>query len=161
VNVAGHTELWVLPVSGDRKAFPYQQTKFTEGFGSLSPGGEWLAYGSDESGRQEVYVQTFPKLGGKWQVSSDGGTRPQWSKDGKELYFISADGKLMSVSIRGSGGRFEAGTPQSLFEAPPPQSSGFLIDISKDGRFLILAPTEESAGAPITVLVNWTAGFTK
>jgi Tol biopolymer transport system component len=162
VTLAGRSEIWVLPVSGNRKALPYLQSKF-EGYGFLSPGGEWLVYESLESGRAEVYVQTFPKPGGKWQVSTDAEARPpQWSRDGKELYYTSGAGKLMAVPIKGSGGRFEPGTPQALFDAPPPLPGGASsIEASKDGRFLILAPTEESLGAPITLLVNWTAGLKK
>jgi Tol biopolymer transport system component len=80
--------IWVLPLFGDRKPFPYLQTDFDENWARLSPNGQWLAYVSDETKRDEVYVQTFPTRGGKWQVSTNGGSRPVWSRDGKELFFI-------------------------------------------------------------------------
>src|SRR5450755_695915 len=84
-------DIWVLPLFGDRKPFPYLQTDFSENDGKLSPNGQWLAYFSDETGRFEVYVQTFPTPGGKWQVSTNGGALPVWSRDGKELFFSGLD----------------------------------------------------------------------
>jgi eukaryotic-like serine/threonine-protein kinase len=158
-----HDSIWVLPLSpeqtgGDRKRFPYVHDQFNEARPKISPNGQWLAYASYETGRLEIYVQTFPKLGGKWPVSINGGTRPVWSRDGKELYFIGADGKLMAVDVKsGPSGGFEAGTPKVLFDPHigGDETSGF--DVSKDGRFLIAVV--EQSGAPITVVVNWTAGL--
>ena len=109
-------DIWVLPLFGDRKPFPYLQTEFNEQYAKLSPNGQWLAYTSDESKRNEVYVQTFPTPGGKWQISTNGGSRSVWSRDGKELYFLSADGKMMAVERKGSGAKFEAGLPKPLFD---------------------------------------------
>jgi len=91
--------------------------QFNEVGPSLSPNGQWLAYASDETGRYETYVQTFPKVGGKWPVSINGGIVPVWSRDGKELYFIGGDGKLMAVDVKGGpGGSFEPGAPKALFD---------------------------------------------
>jgi dipeptidyl aminopeptidase/acylaminoacyl peptidase len=157
---------WLLPLSpeqagGDRKPFPYLDEPFNEVGGKLSPNGLWIAYVSDETKRYEIFTQTFPKRGGKWQVSTNGGTRPVWSRDGKELYFISADGKLTAVDVKsGPGGSFEAGAPKALFDPRigGDQFDGF--DVSKDGRFLIPAVVEQS-GAPIIVVANWTAGLKK
>jgi len=84
-------DLWVLPLFGDHKPFPYLQTEFNEVDGRLSPNGRWLAYQSDETSRPEIYVQTFPTPGSKLQVSIDSGWSPVWSRDGKELFFIGAD----------------------------------------------------------------------
>src|SRR5437667_12530984 len=89
----------VLPLFGDRKASPFLATPFNEANAQFSPDVRWLAYQSDESGQHQIYVQPFPGPGGKWQVSNEGGTQPRWNRNGKELFYISADGKLMSVAI--------------------------------------------------------------
>jgi dipeptidyl aminopeptidase/acylaminoacyl peptidase len=151
-------DIWVLPLFGDRKPFPYLQTKFNERLARLSPSGKWLAYQSNESGRYEVYAQTFPKPGGKWQVSTNGGERPVWRRDGKELFYISADGKIMVVEVTG-GLNFERGVPKPLFEVRLNAEAWF--DVSKDGRFLIPVQVEQAASAPMTVVVNWTAVLKK
>jgi eukaryotic-like serine/threonine-protein kinase len=112
----GRTEVWVLPLSGDRKPFPFLQSEELNQSGPrLSPDGRWLAYYSNESGGFEVYVQTFPKPGGKWEVSTGGGVYPQWSRDGKELFYVALDGKLMAASVQG-GSALEVGTPKALFD---------------------------------------------
>jgi Tol biopolymer transport system component len=161
-SVKTGNDIWILPLSGDRKPFPYLQTEFNERWAKLSPGGQWLAYSSDETKRNEVYVQTFPKPGGKWQVSTNGGDRPVWSRDGKELYFISADGKLMAAEVRGGSNLadFNAGVPKPLFDVRISPNDWF--DVGKDGRFLI--PTtvaEQLASVPLTVIANWPAGLRK
>ncbi len=153
-------DIWVLPLFADRKPFPYLQTQFTEGAGKLSPNGQWLAYQSNETKRDEVYVQTFPTPGGKWQVSMNGGGSPVWSRDGKELYFIGADQKMMVVEAKG-GAKFEASVPKALFDVHTVNGLNFVFDVSKDGRFLIPTPVEPSANVPMTVVVNWTAGLKK
>jgi hypothetical protein len=99
-----------------------------------------------------VYVQTFPEHGGKWQISTGGGNFPVWSRDGRELYFISADNKLMAAEVKANGAKFEASVPKPLFEVR--QAAQF--DVSKDGRFLIHVPQDQSAtNVPLTVVVNW------
>ncbi len=152
------TDIWVLPLFGDRKAFPYLHTDSNEHHAKLSPNGRWLAYVSDETTRNEVYIQTFPNPGGKWQVSTNGGSLPVWSRNGKELFFIGADRKMMAVDIKG-GSKFEAGIPKSLFDTRLGTSTWF--DVSKDGRFLLPVQTGRPASVPITVFVNWTAGLKK
>jgi hypothetical protein len=149
-----------LPLFGDRKPFPYLQSAFQEGYGKLSPNGQWLAYQSNETKRFEVYVQTFPTPGGKWQVSTNGGGSPEWSRDGKELYFIGADQKMMVVQVK-DGVKFEASVPKALFDVHTVNGLNFVFDVSKDGRFLIPTPVEQSASVPMTVVVNWTAGLKK
>jgi len=150
-------DLWALPTSGERKPFSLFRTEFNEGQGRVSPDGQWIAYTSDESGKPEVYAQSFPAPSGKWQVSTAGGADPRWRADGKELYFISRDRKLMAVSVK-LHPAFEAGIPAPLFEA---RVSG-LTDVrshyavSADGRrFLINNPTEDRTPSPIAVVVNW------
>ena len=157
-------DVWVLPLFGDRKPFPYLQTEFNELDAKLSPNGQWLAYVSDETRRNEVYVQTFPNPGGKWQVSTTGGTLPVWSRDGKELFFIGtaigAARRMMAVDVKDStGAKFEAGVPKALFDTHLEVAFGSGYDVSKDGRFLL--PTQQglTASSPITVVVNWTAGL--
>jgi hypothetical protein len=152
------TDIWVLPLFGDRKPFPYVRTEFGETGGKLSPDGRWLAYASDETSRNEVYVQTFPEHGGKWQVSANGGDRPVWSRDGKELFFIDADRKLMAVPVK-AGPKFEAGAPQPLFDTRVGADGRY--DVSKDGRFLIPTQIQQNVGAPMTVVINWQAALKK
>jgi eukaryotic-like serine/threonine-protein kinase len=156
-----------LPLFGDRKPFPYLNTEFNEHYAKLSPSGQWLAYVSDETKREEVYVQTFPTAGGKWQVSTNGGSRPIWSKDGKELYFFGPDHKVMAVEVKNDalrgGARFAAGVPKSLFESnfgAVTALNGW-FDVSKDGRFLIPTLVGPVTSEPMTVVVNWTAGLKK
>jgi eukaryotic-like serine/threonine-protein kinase len=146
-------DLWVFPLFGDRKPFPYLQTEFNERRPRLSPDGRWLAYQSNESKRDEVYVVSFPKPGGKWQVSTNGGGQPQWSQDGRELFYYSADGKIMAVEIK-PGAQFQAGVPKPLFEVHISTNNiGFAV--AKDGRFLLPVLLEQTAAAPMTVVLNW------
>ena len=152
------TDIWVLPLFGDRKAFPYLHTDSNEHHAKLSPNGRWLAYVSDETTRNEIYVQTFPNPGGKWQVSTNGGSLPVWSRNGKELFFLGADRKMMAVELKG-GSKFEAGLTKSLFDTRLGTSAWF--DVSADGRFLLPVQTGQPASVPITVIVNWTAGLKK
>ncbi len=112
-------QIWIVPLFGDRKAFPYLQSNANEHYAKLSRDGRWLAYTSDETGRDEVYVQSFPSPGGKRQISNDGGSRPIWSKDGKELFYIGADGKLMAADVK-SGVEFDVGVPKTLFDTRLP-----------------------------------------
>ena len=156
-------DIWVLPLFGDRKAFPYLHMDFNESHGKLSPNGKWLAYQSDETKRAEIYVQTFPNPGGKWQVSTNGGTRPVWSRDGKELFFIDSGRKMMAAEVK-SNVQFEAGVPKPLFDTrlQQGQQQGITrFDVSKDGHFLIPTALEEGTAVPISVVVNWTVGLKK
>jgi Tol biopolymer transport system component len=150
-------DVWVLPLEGDRKPFPFLQTPFRENEGRFSPDGRWIAYRSNESGRPEVYVQTFPAGGGKWQVSTSGGLLPQWQGDGRELFYMSTDRKLMAVDVK-RGATFEAGLPKALFDLAAVR--GYVNDYAAatDGRrFLLLRTLQASAPEPFSVVVNWTA----
>jgi len=158
------TDLWLLPLRGDRKPVPYLQTVFDEEAARFSPDGRWMAYESNESGRFQIYVQTVPLSGAKYQISSSGGTEPQWRRDGKELYYVSAEQKLMAVAVK-LGATVEAGTPQPLFPVFPTGTPGTRVYASVgDGqRFLVNVPAGGGAGAvqPITVVTNWQAGLKK
>jgi eukaryotic-like serine/threonine-protein kinase len=147
----GHT--WVLQLFGDRRSFPLQ-TDFHEEFAQLSPDGQWLAYDSDESKRPEVYVRTFPNLARRWQVSTNGGSHPVWSRDGAELYFVSPRKKMMTVRIR-SRLNFDHDAPQELFDSGFVGGPDARFDVSEDGRFLVPAETRQPAQLSIMVVVNW------
>ena len=155
-------DLWGLPLLGERKAFPLLRTDFNETNADLSPDGRWIAYASDESGRFEVYVSTFPSLEHKVKVSTDGGNLPLWSHDGKELFYIAPIRKLMAVGVK-AGTSFEPGLPKELFEtriAGGP--GGRRYDVANDGkRFLIVTVIEADKPSPINVVLNWTAGLKK
>jgi Tol biopolymer transport system component len=163
VALKGNPGIWVLPQFGDRKPFPYIQAQFAAQFPRLSPNARWLAYQSNETGRDEIYVQTFPTLGDKSQVSTNGGTHPAWSRDGKELFFLDPGRNMMAVEI-GSGERFQAGVPKSLFPTRfAASATASWFDVSKDGHFLIPNQMEEApiSNLPINVVINWTAELKK
>src|SRR5262245_24221938 len=158
-------DVWVLPVGeqiSERKPYPFLHSEANETAATLSPDGQWIAYSSDESGRYEVYVQSFPGGGGQRQVSTGGGIGPLWRGDGKELFYHAPDGKLMAAQVRG-GASFEASMPAPLFEF---RAGGYLItpyyDVTRDGqRFLLSTIVETEPNAPMTVWVNWTAEVKK
>ncbi len=131
---------------------------------SRSPDGHWVAYQSNESGREEVYVRPFAEGGSgtsQWQVSTAGGGYPGWRPDGKELYYIAPDGKMMGAPITGNGTQLEPGAPEALFQTHivgggAAAGTGRQYDISRDGRFLInTVPEDTAAASPITLLMNW------
>ena len=155
-------DLWVLPLEGDRKPVPFLQTDFSEYQGRFSPDGRWMAYTSDASGAPEVYIQPFPASGGKWKISIHGGSDPRWRGDGKELFYLAADRKLMAVDLKAGGSKerpaVDVGAPRPLFETRVPSQLPIHRDyaVTKDGqRFLVNSLTEEAGGAPITIVVNW------
>jgi eukaryotic-like serine/threonine-protein kinase len=152
-------DVWVLPLGPQTTAlasFPFLRTEANEAAAVLSPDGNWIAYNSDESGKYEVYVQSFSGGGGKRQVSTGGGLGPRWRGDGKELFYHAADGRLMAVPVK-IGAGFDAGTAAPLFEF---RAGGNLItpyyDVTRDGQKFLLATIVESvSNAPLTVVVNW------
>ncbi|MGB2888252.1 MAG: protein kinase [Candidatus Acidiferrales bacterium] len=157
INPTTGFDIWVLRM-GDRKAQPFLRTPFNESAPRFSPDGRWLAYVSNESSHNEIYVRPYPGPGGKWQISTEGGTEPAWNPNGRELFYRSSD-KMMAVDIA-TQPSFAAGTPRMLFEGryePTP----FPIDnydVSHDGqRFLMLKPSEQAQAAPtqINVVLNW------
>ena len=157
------TDLWLLPFNGDHKPVPYLQSPFDELNPRFSPDGKWMAYQSNESGRFQIYVQTVPLSGAKYQISSSGGTVPRWRRDGKELFYVSADQKLTAVPVK-PGATVEVGTPQPLFPIPQTAGVAYAYAPMHDGqRFLVNVPAGGDAAAvqPVTVLSNWQAGLKK
>ena len=158
----------ILPLVGDRKPRPFLQSpRFNQFQGQVSPDGRWIAYTSQESGRSEINVQNFPVPAGKWQISQGGAAFSRWRGDGKEIYYIAADGHLMAVPTKGETA-VEVGTAVPLFEARmlngSSTSNGFRPQyaVTRDGqRFLLNVPLEEASASPITVVLSWTAGLKK
>jgi len=162
------SDLWVVPMVGDRTPRVFLQTPFIERFGAFSPDGRWVAYQSNETGRNEIYVRPFVatlgdapanQAGGQWQVSSAGGIMPTWRPDGKEIYFVSPAGTMMATPIRLAGVALEPGAPVELFNprifgSGVDAQQGRQYDVAPDGRFLINTVLDEAA-APITLIQNW------
>ena len=151
----------------------FLKSSFNERHGHFSPDGRWVAYQSDESGRYEIYVRPFSgsggaqNPGGQWQVSTSGGISARWRRDGKELYYIAPDGKLMAAPIAMKGATIEPGLPTALFQTRIAYSGTSSIgirpqyDVAPDGRFLINVSTEEASTPPITVILNWAPALKK
>ncbi len=157
------SDIWCLPLFGDRQYYTLLATEFAESQGQFSPDGHWLAYVSDESGSYEIYVQSFTadgKLGGnKVRVSPQGGNYPRWRRDGQELFYVATDGQMMAVPVKTGGTTFVAGAPVALFKThlmPLLFSNPSEYDVTPDGqRFLI--GTLVGKPAPVSVILNWTA----
>ena len=159
VEMKTKRDLWVLPLDGDRKPIPYLRTDANEVAGQIAPDGRWMAYASDESGAYEVYTQSFPSGGGRRQISPNGGMGPQWTRDGKELFYYAPDGKLMVAEVK-SGTSLEASPPRPLFEFR--SGNGLMTvapyDVTANGqRFLINRVVDESGGEPLAMVINWPA----
>jgi eukaryotic-like serine/threonine-protein kinase len=153
------TDLWLLGMDGASKPIPYLRTPYDESGARFSPDGKWMAYISNESGQNQVYIQAMPVSGAKWQVSTTGGANASWRSDGKELFYVSADSKLMSVPIK-LGASVEPATPQALFSYAG--TTGYAA--FHDGqRFLVNVPAggEAATVPPLTVVTNWQAGLKK
>jgi Tol biopolymer transport system component len=163
VSIIGNqVDLWALPVSGDRKPFPVVNSAFNEARGRLSPDGRWIAYTSDESGETEIYVTPFPSLAGKWRVSTSGGNWPRWGRDGREIFFLSADGRqLMSAQVDGRTSQFVVGAIERLFEARWRMGARYPYDVAPDGRILGAVLVEQPTATPITLVVDWLADLNR
>jgi hypothetical protein len=158
-------DLGVLTLAAQRKASTFLSTPVNEVQGRFSPNTRWVAYASDESGTFEVYVRPFPAATGQTQISIAGGTQPEWRRDGKELFYISADGKLTAVPVTTDEATFSAGTPRGLFdvevpEPNPPFPTGYAV--TADGqRFLVNTIVDQPTRPALTVILNWTSDFKK
>jgi eukaryotic-like serine/threonine-protein kinase len=166
INPGTGADLLGIPVGGDRKPFVMAQTPATEDQGQFSPDGHWIAYTSNESGQSEIYVVPFPPsaTSGKWMVSRGGGVQPRWRRNGKELFYISPDSKMMAVSVN-SQPVFQAGSPLALFQTnivdTGIRTGPMSWDIAPDGnRFLIITEAPGDASS-LTVVLNWPATQTQ
>ncbi|MGA2002759.1 MAG: protein kinase [Terriglobales bacterium] len=164
VLVRKANELWSLSWP-ERVAKPLLQATWTVQNAQFSPDGRWIAYASNETGSMQVYVSPFPSINGKWQVSSGGGQEPRWRQDGKELFFLSADGKMMAAAVT-TGASFKTSSPVALFQThrrlPVSSLDDFSYDVSGDGqRFLIATKVDEANAAPLSILLNWASQIEK
>jgi serine/threonine protein kinase/Tol biopolymer transport system component len=169
-------DLWVLPLQAGQapaKPIPFLQTEFNEVEGQLSPDSRWMAYVSDVAGTREIYVRPFPAASeGVWRISTASGEFPRWKGDGKELFYVAPDGKMMAVAVKAaiSGPKpvFEPGTPEPLFDSHITGSTNAVFqydyDVTADGKRFLVSTTGSAASAsapPLTVVVNWSAGLRK
>jgi hypothetical protein len=161
---AGGTDLWLLNVP-ELKNRIFLKAPGVLKNAQFSPDGKWVAYASNETGKWEAYVTSFPDARGKWQVSVGGGEQPRWRGDGKELFYISSAGKMMVTPLT-IGTNFDAGAPVELFQTlprlPVTNKDLFVYGVSKDGqRFLINTQTKETETEPMIVILNWAANLNK
>jgi Tol biopolymer transport system component len=154
------SDVWAISTA-DRKAAPVLDTIYAEAFAALSPDGKWLAFQSDQSGHDEVYVEPFEGATAgtrrRWLVSTGGGGLPRWRGDGSEIFYMTSGGRMMAVPVHPAGGDFQFETARMLFQTRPIPGTWNLYDVSPDGqRFMLNLPLEWSSAAPITVVTNWT-----
>jgi Tol biopolymer transport system component/tRNA A-37 threonylcarbamoyl transferase component Bud32 len=160
-NVAG---IFALPLTGEKKPFAVvkpasEQSRIVQY--RLSPDGQWLAYSSTESGREEVYVTHFPSGQGRWQVSQNGGTFPSWRSDSKEIYYVATDLGLMAANVSVKGGEFEMEPVHQLFQITYTTPVGVPYDFAPDGKRLAVSTFPESVPTPMVLVTNWTGELKK
>jgi Tol biopolymer transport system component len=158
------TDLWLVTLP-ELKSRLFLKAPSVLRNGQFSPDGKWVAYASNETGKWEIYVTSFPEARGKWQVSTGGGEQPRWRGDGKELFYLSSDGKMMAAPVT-TGANFDASTPVALFQATPRQPVPiydlFVYDVNRDGqRFLINTEVKQAEAAPMSIVLNWPAKLNK
>jgi len=153
-------DTWALPLTGGRKPVPLLQGSPNQIFAVFSPDGKWIAYSSDESGKWEVYVAAFPidrVPAGKRMISDGGGSHPEWSRDGKQIYYLAADKRIMTVAVETAHERFTAGAPRALFQSDIVSDFRARFAVTSDGQqFLIPSAAGQGGPAVATVIVNWT-----
>jgi Tol biopolymer transport system component len=158
------SDIKVLPLAGDRRPRVFVATPFDERNAQFSPDGRWVVYVSDEPGRPEIYLAAFPE-GARRRVSTEGGSQPRWSADGRELFYIAPGRKLTTVSVETRGAEPVLGLARTLFQMPRLARGGTAFgiptkyDVSPDGRFLVHARLAEEAPVPVTLVLNWTTGL--
>ena len=162
--VQKNAELWYVSLP-DRQAQPFLQAKGIVRNAQFSPDGRWVAYASNETGNWEVYVSPFPSAISKWQVSRGGGKEPRWRGDGKELFYLSGEGKMMAVAVK-KDSNFEVGPPLALFQTHPRQPFSAIdmvsYDVTRDGqKFLINTKVDEANAAPLSIILHWASEMEK
>ena len=164
-GIIRRSDVWMLPLAGERRAVPLLQTEFAESQPQFSPDGQWLAYMTNESGRQEVYIRPFARDGDKVQVSTAGGGWPRWRRDGKEIFYLAPDRAIVAVPVSRQGSRLEIGAGRPLFTMrtrPQARLDAYNYDASADGRrFLVNTFVEQSTSAAINIVINWPASMTR
>jgi eukaryotic-like serine/threonine-protein kinase len=162
-------DLWIQSMEGEKNSYAFLVTPANEIEGAISPDGRWIAFLSDETGRYELYVTSFPSPGGKRQISSDGADSPQWLNAGHELAYINAERKLVIVDVDAKGREFEIGQSQVLFGGKPlparpsiPDGWDVPVYLTSDGkRILLPVPVETDSSLPLNLVTNWTAALKK
>jgi Tol biopolymer transport system component len=158
------SNLWILPEPlgppGTAKPYALLQSQSNELNGMFSPDGHWIAYQSDETGHPEIYVVPFPGSGGTRQISTFSGTLPRWRADGKEIFYIAPDQKLMAAEVMIKGGEIQAGEVRPQF-GPLPVANGYQYDVAVDGQRILAITPRQSASEPLTIVQNWPAGLRK
>ena len=165
------SDLWALPLVGERTPIPVAQSSADERQGQFSPDGRWVAYVSSETGRDEIYVRSFPTPSGKWQLSTVGGTDPRWRRDGRELFYLAPDGTLMAVPIQidRDARTMNPDAPVALFRTRLASGANVSLGwfsrqqyaVAADGRFLMNVSVEDATSAPITIVQNWALALKK
>ena len=158
------TDLWFVTLP-ELKSSLFLKASSVLSNGQFSPDGKWVAYASNETGKWEIYVTSFPEPRGKWQISTGGGEQPRWRGDGKELFYLSTDDKMMAALVT-TGVNFDTGAPVAFFQTTLRQPVAvfdlFAYDVSRDGqRFLILTQVKQAETQPMSVVLNWTAKLNK
>jgi len=158
-----NSSVWILPLAGDRKPFALVQSQFRNSAPAFSPDCKWVAYVSNETGQEEVYITHFPEATRRSQVSTQGGTYPRWRGDGKELfYFSEAQNTMMAVNVDEKAEELSLGSPRALFHLANNAGSFARFDVTADGRrFLISEPNSPSGTVPLTLVTNWDAELKK
>ena len=160
----GNPDVWVLPLTGDRKPVPYMPTTAHEAGARFSPDGRWVAYSSNQTGRAEIFVAPFPATGGRTLVSTAGAVlgTPRWRRDGRELFYLGPNGSLMVAEVDGSGGDFQVLNVRPLFQFRPVVFAGSSWDVMPDGQsFLVNAADDDAESQPLSLIINWTAALHK
>jgi Tol biopolymer transport system component len=164
LSAANRGDLKVLSLTGERRTRDFLASPFDEDEGTFSPDGRWVAYVSDESGRKEIFVASFPDPARRIRVSSEGGTQPRWSRDGRELFYLAKSYTMMSAPFDSSGAG-PTSTPSPLFDVPISYTFGshapLRYDVAPDGRFLVAVRASKDPPPSIVLVLNWQAGLPK
>jgi Tol biopolymer transport system component len=155
-------DIWVVPLAAGEKPYALLKTPAREAQARFAPDNRWVAYVSNESGQDEVYVTPFPNVGAKWQVSNGGGTLPRWNRDGKELFFLRPDNTVMAAPVKDASATFSVGSPQPLLKLNLPPGSPGSFAVAPDGRrILATSSLGGETTVPLSVIANWTAKVKK